>query len=578
MQADIKELKTDILVIGSGAAGLRTAIELSEMGADFLVIGKSKFDDAHTVLATGGINAALGNMDAADNWLLHAADTLKEGGFLQNYKIAEQLCKEAHSAIDDLVNYGMNFHKEPNGKITQRFFGAALYRRACFSGDETGKEMIRVMVNECKKRKIKFLDNVHVTRIFAKSNKATGIFGINLTNNNFIVIKAKAIILATGGYSRIYKRSSSRIYENYGDGIALAYEAGCELQDMEMVQFHPTGMIWPKEAEGILVTEAVRGEGGKLYNAKNVRFMEKYDPKRKELGPRDEVARAIYHEIEEGRGTEHGGVWLDITHRPKEYLLQRLPKVYTTFKTFLNLDISKQRMEVAPTAHYSMGGIKVKFPSMSTNIKGLLAVGEVTAGVHGANRLGGNSLLECIVFGKHAATSAGKFAKDAEFENIGKKEIENEISKIKSLIAKTGNGTNAEKIRNKIQQVMWDYVGIIRNERLLKTALGKIFEIGEELEKAKTTDAKDIRLLLDAKNMHIPAEAAIRSALLRRESRGAHARSDFEQKDSRYLGNFICKRSPSGNMITKFAKTPAPKGKLLTALKIVENAKYHHLE
>src|SRR3989344_2435922 len=280
----VHERQTGVLVIGSGAAGLRTAIELNNLGIDCLVIGKSKFDDAHTVLATGGINASLGNMDPDDNYMLHAADTLKEGQFIADHKVAEQLCNEAMRAIEDLVSYGMKFQRDANGRIIQRFFGAALYRRACFSGDETGKEMVRCMVQQSLKRKIKFIDDVYVTKILKKGNAVSGIFGIDLKEKKFFAIKAKSIVLAAGGYSRVYRRSSSRAFENTGDGVALAYDAGCELQDMEMVQFHPTGMIWPKEAEGILVTEAVRGEGGKLYNAKNQRFMAKYGLKRMELG------------------------------------------------------------------------------------------------------------------------------------------------------------------------------------------------------------------------------------------------------------------------------------------------------
>jgi len=573
----MKEIGTNVLVIGSGAAGLRTAIELDELGTDCIVVGKCTMGDAHTTLATGGINAALGNMDPKDHWLLHAADTFREGQYIADHLVVEKLCREAPRAIKDLESYGMKFHREANGKITQRFFGAALYRRACFSGDETGKEIIRCMVAETKKRRIKFMEDVYVTKLLKSRNRVSGAFGVDVKEGDFIVLVAKAVVLATGGFSRIYRRSSSRTFENTGDGVTLAYEAGAELQDMEMTQFHPTGMIWPPEAEGILVTEAVRGEGGFLYNSKHERFMKKYDKKRMELGPRDEVARAVYSEIEAGRGTEHGGVWLDVRHLKKEYILERLPKMYRQFHDFLHLDISKDLMEVAPTSHYSMGGIKVDWRTMQTCVPGLFAVGEVTGGLHGANRLGGNSLLECIVFGNHAAGAASRAAEKAGREEMDNAEIDREAERIKSLIGKSGPGVSL--LRKRIQENMWEHAGIIRDERRMKRGLYELEQIRTLVadQKAYSIKSSEFPALLDVRNMLIPCEAVMRTALLRKESRGAHARSDYKSKSSRYLGSFVCRKSGRGMEIS-FQKTQKPDGPILKALKTVEKAKYHHLE
>ncbi len=579
-KSDCLYIATDVLIIGSGGAGLRTAIELNELGVDCLVIGKCKFGDAHTTLATGGINAALGNMDPQDHWMLHAADTLKEGQFLADYRVIEKLCKEAPRAITDLVNYGMRFQRDSDGKIVQRFFGAALYRRACFSGDETGKEILRCMVAETKKRKIQFMDNVYITKLFKQHGRVVGAFGIDHYSGRFILFQAKAIVLAAGGYSRVYKRSSSRVFENTGDGITLGYEAGAALQDMEMTQFHPTGMIYPPQALGILVTEAVRGEGGILLNAKGERFMKRYDPKRMELGPRDEVARAIYREIHEGRGTKHGGVWLDITHRPKAYILQRLPKVYKQFKEFLDIDISKERMEVAPTSHYSMGGLKVRFTDMQTTVPGLYALGEVSSGVHGANRLGGNSLLECIVFGKHAGRALERFVKKETSLAPDKKDIVAEVRRITSLFGKKLPGTIVA-VRAALQENMWQYAGIMRTEKELRQGLKNLEKIRQRVSKLKVTGTlkhnEQFIMLLDLENMLIPCEAILRSALLRKESRGAHARKDYPKKSDKYVGNFICTAAHQTMELT-FEQLPKPEGKIVEALKTVAKARYHHLE
>src|SRR5215207_2182148 len=499
----------DVLIIGGGSAGLRAAIEAHDAGADVLIISKSKRGDPHTTLARGGINAALRTMDPEDNWMMHAADTLREGEFLADYERVEVLCKNAPDAIHELVSWGAKFHKEKDGRLTQRFFGAHTYRRTVFYEDWTGQEIIRVLMEQVNQRKIKIIDNVYITKLLLTSdsdggdddldrerpsssatgtattrieeqvvneeeeeeeqNAVEGAFGIDLENKEFVTFECNSLILAAGGYTRVYAVSSSRIFENYGEGIALAYEAGVDLIDMEMVQFHPTGMVWPEKALGTLATEAIRGEGGILLNSKGERFMKNYDPERMELGPRDVVARAIYNEIISGSSTENGGVWLDVTHLRKEVIQERLTTMYEQFQKLDGIDISKEKMEVGPTAHYSMGGIVVDI-KCRTEVKGLFAVGEVISQIHGANRLGGNSLLDTIVFGKIVGSEAARLAKE-----VGERE------KTGGLLPLRLNITNQEefedgifivkepiKSRNEIQELMKQSAGIIREETKLQ--------------------------------------------------------------------------------------------------------------
>src|SRR5918992_393379 len=442
----------DVLIIGGGSAGLRAAIGAHDVGANVIIISRSKRGDPHTTLARGGINAALSTMDPEDNWMIHALDTLREGEFIADYEKVEILCKNASDAIKELVNWGARFHREKDGRLTQRFFGAHTYRRTVFYEDWTGLEIIRVLMEQVNKRKIKVIDNVYITKLLKSdddgddvngerplSSTATqeeevvkeeviGAVGVDIENKEFVTFECKSLILAAGGYTRVYPVSSSRIFENYGEGIALAYEAGVDLIDMEMVQFHPTGMVWPEKALGILATEAIRGEEGVLLNSRGERFMKNYYPERMELGPRDIVARAIYNEIVDGRGTEHGGVWLDVTHLTKDKILDRLPTMYEQFKNIAGIDISKEKMEVGPTAHYSMGGVVVDI-KCRTKIRGLFAVGEVISQIHGANRLGGNSLLDTVVFGKIAGDHAAKLAKEVrESQNTEPSPIEPNVN------------------------------------------------------------------------------------------------------------------------------------------------------
>jgi succinate dehydrogenase / fumarate reductase flavoprotein subunit len=582
----------DVLIIGSGSAGLRAAIEAHDAGARVLIISKSPKGDPHTVLARGGINAALGTMDPEDNWMVHAADTLREGVFLADYERVEILCKNAPDAIHELVYWGARFHREKDGRLTQRFFGAHTYRRTVFYGDWTGNEIIRVLMDQIQQRKIEIIDNVYITKLL-KSNdvneevptgegeEVKGALGIDIEKKEILIFECKSLILATGGYTRVYSVSSSRIFENYGEGVALAYEAGADLVDMEMVQFHPTGMVWPEKALGTLATEAIRGEGGILLNSKGERFMKNYYPERMELGPRDIVARANYNEIVDGRGTEHGGVWLDVTHLTKDKILDRLPTMYEQFKNIAGIDISKEKMEVGPTAHYSMGGVVVDI-KCRTKIEGLFAVGEVISQIHGANRLGGNSLLDTIVFGKIVGGQAARLAK--EVGERGKT-----LGPSSSLQLNVNSQKGYEdygififkepiKFLREIQELMNQNAGIVRDETRLQHGLKRILELKEEfyskdniLKDFKIEDddgnSENVILTWEVKSSLVVCEAILRSALMRQESRGAHYRSDFPNlDDEKWNVNIYC-RNEDREMVLYKQNVKEIKGPLADSLK-----------
>jgi succinate dehydrogenase / fumarate reductase, flavoprotein subunit len=599
----ISSRSCDVLIIGGGSAGLRAAIEAHDTGSQVLIVSKNRRGDPHTVLARGGINAALGTMDPQDNWMIHTADTLREGLFIGDYDKAEVLCKSAPDAVTELVNWGARFHREPDGRLTQRFFGAHTYRRTCFFGDWTGKEIIRVLMKQVRLRKIKFVDNVYITKLLKSNNiemtqgakekgkekekeEILGAMGIDLKRKDIIIFKAKCVILATGGYTRVYPVSSSRIFENYGDGIALAYEVGVDLVDMEMVQFHPTGMVWPKKAVGTLATEAIRGEGGILLNSKGERFMKNYYPQRMELGPRDVVARSIYNEIVSGRGTKHGGIWLDVTHLSKAKILERLPTMYDQFKRIAGVDISKEKMEVAPTAHYSMGGVKVDL-KCQTNIKGLFAVGEVAGQVHGANRLGGNSLLGTVVFGKIAGREAAtKVARERERTINGKSSSSilgityNKDNKLASTLFAVKQPV---RIRTQIQQVMQENAGLIREASKLQKGIKKISKL-EKTFYSKNSVLKSFKnyekivSTWQVKSALVVCEAVLRSASMRQESRGAHYRSDFPNRDDRkWKVNIYCRKNEREMVLFKspVSKVREP---IKDLLKAQTRAEHHLLE
>ncbi len=519
----------DVLVIGCGGAGLRAGIEVSENNLSVKIIGKRSKNDAHTVLAAGGINASFGNLDSKDSWEQHFADTFIEGYKIGDPEAIEIMAKNAPYYVAEIDRWGGNFDKLPNGLLNQRYFGAHTYRRTCFSGDYTGQSILKTLIKKTTSLNIPIDDSQYVTELLVENGQCFGAMAFNIINGTRTVYLANSIILCTGGHTRIWKKSSSRELENNGDGFFLALNAGCELIDMEMVQFHPTGMVTPEDKVGTLVTEAVRGEGGILLNKDGERFMINYDKERMELSTRDKVASAIYSEILNGRGLKNGGVLLDITHKNKEFILSKLPKIYNQFLDYQKIDISMEPMEVAPTAHYSMGGILVNAIDHSTKINGLFAAGEVVGGLHGANRLGGNSLAEILVFGAIAGKNAVKYSKNHNGKKISNKIINLAHQNINKLIRK-GDG-KASKIEKQLRDIMWAFCGVVKNEKYLKKGLSEIEKLKKRFKNIDC-DLKDENFVQLANIFNLrasltTAEATIISALSRKESRGSHNRSDF---------------------------------------------------
>jgi succinate dehydrogenase / fumarate reductase, flavoprotein subunit len=533
----------------------------NEAGTDVIIVGKSLKRDAHTVLAAGGINAILGTVDPEDSWQQHFADTYNEGYSLADPRTVELLVKEAPAAIDELVSYGVPFARQPNGQLDQRYFGAHKYRRTCYAGDYTGRAVLFGLADRVEKLNIPIHEHQYVTRLLVEDGLCFGALAFDLNTGARTVYLADAVVLATGGHTRLWRRSSSRRDENTGDGIYLALQAGAEIADMELVQFHPTGMVAPETAAGTLVTEAVRGEGGRLYNALGERFMEKYDSERLELSTRDRVALANYTEIAEGRGGPNGGVYLDISHRSKDDILEKLPRMYRQFLEYQMLDISKGPMEVAPTAHYSMGGLVVEPDTHGTNVVGLYAAGEVTTGLHGANRLGGNSLSETIVFGRRAGAAAAKFADSLTSQHRSKSVIQAALDDLDALIRP---GTEmARPLQRAVRNVMWEHCGVVRSENKLVTGLEKLGEIQQALTSLDVRPSaegyQDLALALDLRAALAAAEATLRGAIERRESRGAHQRSDYPETSLQMKVNFVVRLNPGGEQVVRSqVVTPVP--------------------
>ena len=534
------DYETDILIIGAGGAGLRAAIAGHDSGSRVTVVTKSLLGKAHTVMAEGGIAASLGNVDSKDSWEVHFNDTVVEGVYISNWKMAELLAKEAPERVIELEKYGALFDRTPEGRISQRAFGAHTYRRLCHVGDRTGLEIIKTLEDQVLHRDIVFFDELYITKLLKKNERVIGAIGLKLNSGEFYVFHAKAVIIATGGCGKIYKVTSNS-WESTGDGLGLAFNAGAELMDMEMIQFHPTGMVYPPGVRGLLVTEGVRGDGGILLNSQGERYMLRYSPKKKELDARDIVARANYAEIMAGRGTPHGGVYLDITHKGSEYIKTKLPSMYAQFKDFAGVDITKEKMEVAPTVHYQMGGIRVDPETTKTNVEGLFSAGEVASGLHGANRLGGNSLADILVFGRRSGLGAAEYVRNRKLEDINPADVEAEKERVKSFLRE--NGRNPYTIIETLSENMSDNVGIIRDEETLQKALKNLQDlkmlapsvgVGGNLKYNK-----GLLACLELPNMIIAAEAVIRGALMRKESRGAHARSDYPKKDPNLRKNII---------------------------------------
>ncbi len=549
---------SNVLVIGSGAAGLRAAIAAHEAGSDVVVIGKSLKRDAHTVLAAGGINAVLGTVDPQDSWEQHFADTYRDGYGLADPRMVELLVKEAPRAIDDLVSYGVPFARLPDGRLDQRYFGAHTYRRTCYAGDYTGRAMLFGLADRVEALAIPIHEQQYVAQLLVDDGLCFGALAFDLHTGQRTVYLADAVILATGGHTRLWRRSSSRRDENTGDGMYLALRAGAALADMEMVQFHPTGMVMPESMAGTLVTEAVRGEGGHLLNALGERFMANYDPQRMELSTRDRVAMANYTEIIEGRGTANGAVLLDISHRPKDYILEKLPRMYRQFMEHQMLDISQKPMEVAPTAHYSMGGVVADPETTATDLVGLYAAGEVTSGLHGANRLGGNSLAETLVFGRRAGEFAAQHAQTISAQHRSTAVIRAAHDNLDQRIRP---GTEmARPLQRAVRDTMWETCGVVRSGDRLEQGLARLAQIRQQAEaldvRPSAEGYQDLALALDLAAALDSAEATLRSASARRESRGAHQRTDFPNTEDSQRVSYVVRLDADGQHVLRVQDVP----------------------
>jgi succinate dehydrogenase / fumarate reductase, flavoprotein subunit len=519
----------DVLIIGAGGAGLRAALGALAEGAKVGVVCKSLLGKAHTVMAEGGIAAAMANVDTADDWRTHFRDTMRGGKLLNNWRMAQIHAQEAPDRVRELEQWGALFDRTQEGQILQRAFGGHTFRRLCHVGDRTGLEMIRTLQDRGVQMGIDVYMECAITRLLKDGDRVTGAFGYWREQGRFVVFRAKSIVLATGGIGKAWKITSNS-WEYTGDGMALAYDAGAELMDMEFVQFHPTGMVWPPGVQGILVTEAVRGEGGVLRNKLGQRFMEKYDPKKMELSTRDVVARAIYTEVREGRGTEHGGAYLDISLKPAEYVKKKLPSMYHQFKELADVDITKGPMEVGPTCHYMMGGIRVDAEAAQSSVAGLFAAGEAAAGLHGANRLGGNSLSDLLVFGRRAGLAAAEHANKIPSMAIDPWQIEDAARSMLAFFERS-DGESPYTIHRDLQETMQNLVGIFRNEEDLSRALEKLEKLKERTGRLSVEGSRLFNpgwhLAQDLKAMLTVSEAVTRSALARQESRGAHSRIDY---------------------------------------------------
>jgi fumarate reductase (CoM/CoB) subunit A len=528
-------IDTDVLVVGAGGAGCRAAIEASNHNVSVTLLSKELFGKAHTIMAEGGYNAALGNVDPADNTDIHFKDTVEGGAYLNNQLLVEILVKDACDRVLDLEEYGGLFDRTAEGKIAQRLFGKQTYRRTCYASDRTGHEMMVTLVEEVRRRDITVMDEVFVSRLMMENGSAVGATAVRARNGDFLLFRSKAIVLATGGTGRIYSITTNAMQDT-GDGYALGFNSGAELVDMEQFQFHPTGVVYPESARGTLVTEAVRGEGGILYNSLGERFMKNYNPKLMEVAGRDEVARSIANEISEGRGTKHNGVFLDVSHLPSLIIEERLESMLELFLK-IGIDIRNEPMEVSPTAHHLMGGLKIN-QRAETTIKRLYGAGEVTGGVHGGNRLGGNALADTQVFGKIAGENAAIVAKSvSQTPSPDKSDVEQSYAEAYAPISRKA-GSSAILLRKKLQQLMWNNVGIFRTGNGLEEAVGEILRMRSDVQKIATRDKNDTynkewMESLEIPNMLLTSEMIAKSALMRKESRGAHYRNDFSKADNK---------------------------------------------
>jgi succinate dehydrogenase / fumarate reductase flavoprotein subunit len=575
-----------VLVVGAGAAGARTAIELAERGVeDVLVLGKRDHGDAHTTWARGGINGALGTHDPADSWAVHAADTLNEGHFLNDPEKVETVTKQMPDRLRELDEWGMAFSRTESGEVDQRFFGAQSFRRTAFAGDHTGESMLDALVDRARELSVPYRENVMITKVLSDGEQSYGAVGFDMETGEFLLFNAGTVVLAAGGYAATYNRHTSRDDENNGDGPALAYDAGAELMDMAFVQFHPTGMaVDERDPEwepwsGRLVTEAVRGEGGRLYNADGERFMERYSPGQMELDARDVVARAIAREVREGRGTENGGVYLDISHRNRAFIRERLPRMYDRFQG-LGVDLASEPVEVAPTAHYGMGGVAVDEYG-ETGVDGLFAIGETMAGVHGANRLGGNSLAETVAFGAVAGERIAERPDGPETvpEDVVAGVAEPQFRNLAALAGHDG-ANDVDDVFARIQDLVWEHAGILRDEASLRAGLAALDDTrtqAADLDVGPVT-SRSFEFALDVGFMLTVAEAVLRGALARTESRGAHYRTDYPDTDPDQRHNVYFERADLGRMTGHTEPVGTPGDAVQAALDEGHELDYHQLE
>jgi succinate dehydrogenase / fumarate reductase flavoprotein subunit len=589
--AEYQRHEHDVLVIGAGGAGLRAAIEAANGGASVGLICKSLLGKAHTVMAEGGVAAALANVDDRDNWRVHFADTMRGGQYLNNWRMAELHAKEAPDRVRELEAWGTVFDRTPDGRILQRNFGGHKYPRLAHVGDRTGLEMIRTLQDHAIYQPIDVHMECTIVSLLKDGNRISGALGYDRERGRFKLFQAKAVVLATGGIGRAYSVTSNS-WEYTGDGHALAYNAGAALQDMEFVQFHPTGMVWPPSVKGILVTEGVRGEGGILVNREGRRFMfddipenyrnqtadneeegwrytqgDKNARRPPELLTRDHVARAIIREVREGRGSPHGGVYLDISwikaklSNSEAHIKKKLPSMYHQFKQLADIDITKEPMEVGPTTHYVMGGIRVDGDTQMSSVPGLFAAGEVGAGLHGANRLGGNSLSDLLVFGMRAGKYAAEFAARQSSPKIDAQQADEIVRTALEPFSRRSGGEGPYQVEHDLQTMMQDRVGIVRREEEIRQALDALKALRERARNVSVTGNREYNpgwhTALDLQNLITVSEIVARAALERKESRGGHFRDDFPDKDPAYgTFNIVVRRGPDGEM--QVTREPIP--------------------
>ncbi len=579
----------DVLVIGAGGAGLRAAIEASAQGASVGLVCKSLLGKAHTVMAEGGIAAALAHVDPQDGWETHFRDTMKGGSFLNHWRMAQLHAQESPDRVRELEQWGALFDRTSDGRILQRAFGGHTWKRLAHVGDRTGLEMIRTLQDRGVHQGLEVYMECTISRLFKDGERIAGALGYWRHSGQFVLFKARSIVIATGGVGKSYTITSNS-WEYTGDGQALAFQSGAELIDMEFVQFHPTGMVWPPGVMGLLVTEGVRGEGGILRNSKGERFMWRYLPEARrheyaadeaearrwldaavagkqtqdrrppELSTRDNVSRAIYTEVREGRGTPHGGAFLDISYLPAERVMKKLPSMYHQFKELADVDITKGPMEVGPTTHYMMGGIRVDPDTAAATVPGLYAAGEAAAGLHGANRLGGNSLSDLVVFGRRAGLAAAQYAKQfSATPRIASAEIEAEQRDLLAPFDRT-SGESPYEVHRALQECMGVNVGIFRVQADLERALELLVGLKARAARVRVEGSRVYNpgwhMSRDLRNMLTVSEAITRSALLRKESRGAHSRLDFTAMDPALAKVNMCVRPRGEGM--DVAPTPLP--------------------